>query len=135
MGLKGIHHFCIQTSTYKETLHFYTEILDFELVKEDIYVPKRAYKAWLKSGDLLIEILTPKCSKPFKDYNKLNHGIAHFSLLVDDAHEELQRFKEKGFRIFKPKHGEIIYKIKGGYQFKLLAPEGTEIEVRDSEKI
>ena len=29
-----IHHVCIETSIYKESLEFYTRVLNFELVKE-----------------------------------------------------------------------------------------------------
>ncbi|MTL84010.1 VOC family protein, partial [Turicibacter sanguinis] len=27
--------------------------------------------------------------------------------------------------------GEIVYKVEDGYLFKIKAPEGTEIEIRD----
>ena len=34
MAIKMMHHVCIQTSNYRESLKFYTEILGFEIVKE-----------------------------------------------------------------------------------------------------
>ncbi|MBW9152261.1 MBL fold metallo-hydrolase [Clostridium estertheticum] len=34
---------------------------------------------------------------------------------------------------FKIKNGDEIYKIEGGYLFKIKAPEGTEIEIRDTQ--
>ncbi|WBW96105.1 VOC family protein [Oceanirhabdus sp. W0125-5] len=135
MKSRTLHHFCIQTSCYDDTIDFYTKVLGFELVKEDIYVPKRIKRGWLKYNELLFEILPPKCSSPYGEYEKLNQGIPHFSFIVENAHEELEEFKNRGFTNFKKKHGKIIYRIKGGYQFKLVAPEGTEIEIRDSEML
>ena len=33
---------------------------------------------------------------------------------------------------FKVKNGEIIYNVEGGKLFKVKAPEGTEVEIRDT---
>ena len=37
-----------------------------------------------------------------------------------------------GYSNFKIKNGEEIYKVEDGFLFKVKAPEGTEIEFRDS---
>lgn len=34
MSMKKIHHICIQTETYEESINFYTKILGFEIVNE-----------------------------------------------------------------------------------------------------
>lgn len=135
MQLKTLHHFCIQTAHYKESVEFYTKVLGFELIKEDNYTPKRAYHSWLKLDDFMIELQTAKCSKPFTRYSPLSQGVVHLSFLVEDAQAEYDHIKASGFKAFKSKHGKDVYKIRGGYQFKLVAPEGTEIEIRDSLKI
>jgi len=135
MALKALHHFCIQTSVYEESVEFYTKILGFELIKEDNYTPKRAYHTWLKLGQFLIELQTSKCAKPFSKYTPLSQGIVHMSFLVDNAQEEFEQIQSLGFTGFKSKHGQLVYKIPGGKQFKLVAPEGTEIEIRDSVEV
>lgn len=132
MNKLAFHHICIQSSTYKESLAFYTDILGFELIKEDPYIAKRAIKAWLKWDSFYIELSTPKCSKPFTDYNYLSHGVTHLAFQVEDATLAYDEVIAKGYDHFKSKHGQSIYSIKGGHQFKLIAPEGTEIEIRDS---
>lgn len=53
--------------------------------------------------------------------------------LVDDVHEEFERIQQLGYHHFKIKNGETIYKVEDGYLFKIKAPEGTEIEMRDLE--
>jgi|GEM_PF-3614566 len=56
---KIIHHVCIQTSKYEESLGFYTRILGFELVKETKNFHQRAFNTWLKLG----EFITPSSRK------------------------------------------------------------------------
>ena len=34
MGIKMLHHVCIQTDKYNESLDFYTRILGFKVIKE-----------------------------------------------------------------------------------------------------
>ena len=45
------------------------------------------------------------------------------------------RLKELGFNKFKHKNGEVIYNVFGNKLFKIIAPEGTEIEIRDNYNI
>lgn len=41
--MKIMHHVCIQTEKYKESLEFYTKILGFELVTETPNFHKRDF--------------------------------------------------------------------------------------------
>ena len=44
-----------------------------------------------------------------------------------------ERIKNLGYTDFKVKNGEIIYSVEGEKLFKIKAPEGTEIEIRDTD--
>jgi len=59
----------------------------------------------------------------------------HFCILVDKIQNEYQRLKQLGYINFLSKNGEDIYEVEGGYIFKIVAPEGTIIEVRDNEEL
>jgi len=134
MDIKSFHHFCIHTSNYDDSLSFYKDLLGFELVKDDLYAPKRLHRTWLKRGPLMIELLSAKCNKPYGAYSNSIQGVSHLSFEVvniETAYEEACSF---GATV-KPKHGKSIYRIKGGQQFKLVAPEGTEIEIRNTDFI
>ena len=48
MGIKAMHHVCIQTNSYKESLEFYKNILGFEIVEETKNFHTRDYNTWLK---------------------------------------------------------------------------------------
>jgi len=134
MDIKAFHHLCIHTSSYEASLAFYTELLGFTLVKDDLHAPKRLHRAWLERGPIRIELLSEKCNKKYGAYSNNLRGISHLSFQVDDIEMAFAQAKSFGATT-KSKHGKDIYRIKGGQQFKLIAPEGTEIEVRSTDFI
>lgn len=131
MSIKIMHHVCVQTDNYEESLGFYTEILGFELVTETANFHKRDFNTWLRLGTFMIELQTGKKGDKLNNWSSLNEGIVHMCFLVDNVHEEFHRIKKLGYTNFKIKDGEEIYKVQDGYLFKIKAPEGTEIEIRD----
>lgn len=135
MAIKMMHHVCIQTSNYQESLRFYTEILGFEIVKETKNFHDRDYNTWLRLGTFMIELQTSKKGDSFIEWNKLNEGIVHMCFLVDDVKEEFDRIKNLGYNNFKIKNGKAIYEVEGNYLLKIKAPEGTEIEMREENEI
>lgn len=135
MKTRALHHICIQTNKYERSLSFYTEILGFEVIKETKNFHGRYFNTWLRLNSFMIEMQTAKIGEQFNEFNSLNEGIVHFCIFVDDIQYEYQRLKQLGCLSFLSKNGEDIYKVEGGYLFKIVAPEGTIIEVRDSEEI
>ena len=133
MSIKMIHHICIQTENYKESLDFYSRRLGFEVVKESQNFHDREYNTWLKLGDFMIELQTPKSGDNFNKWSNLNSGPVHMGFLVDNVVKEYERIKNLGYDKFKVKNGEIVYQVNGESLFKIKAPEGTEIEIRDSD--
>jgi glyoxylase I family protein len=131
MSIKMMHHVCIQTAKYEESYKFYTEILGFELVKETANFHKREFNTWLSLGTFMIELQTAKKGDKLNNWSSLSEGIVHMCFLVDNVQEEFHRIKSLGYVSFKVKNGEEIYKVQDGYLFKVKAPEGTEIEIRD----
>ena len=131
--MKSIHHVCIQAEKYEESLNFYTNILGFELIHETENFHTRGYNTWLKLGDFMIELQTNKEGEKLKEYTSSSAGIVHMCFKVDDINEEYNRIKSLGYDNFKRKNSEEIYKVENGYLFKIIAPEGTQIEFRDSE--
>jgi glyoxylase I family protein len=133
MGTKMIHHVCIQTESYRESLEFYTKILDFKIVQETKNFHNRDFNTWLRLGTFMIELQTNKKEDKLNNWNELNEGIVHMCFLVDNVQEEFDRIKELGYTKFKVKNGKALYKVEDKYLFKIKAPEGTEIEIRDGE--
>ncbi|MGE7766881.1 VOC family protein [Peribacillus sp. NPDC096540] len=134
MPEKYVHHICIQTNTYIETVKFYTEALGFELVQESPNFHERQFNTWLKLGFFYIELQTGKQNKVLGKNNSNNEGIVHLCLWVENLEQEVERLKEKNIS-FICKNGEIIYQVENGHLCKLTAPEGTIVELRDNEGI
>ncbi|MGL5314771.1 MAG: VOC family protein [Peptostreptococcaceae bacterium] len=133
MAIKMMHHVCIQTEKYKESLEFYTKVLGFEIVSQTPNFHTRAFNTWLKLGEFMIELQTAKAGDTLNKWSNLNEGIVHMCFLVDDIEEEYNRITDLGYNNFKVKNGKVIYDVEGGKLLKIKAPEGTEIEIRDTD--
>lgn len=97
-----VHHACIETSKYDESIFFYTKVLNF------------SFK-----------------NKERKESIPNDKGFVHICFFVEDIFKELERIKLI-YNNFKLKNNEILYNVEGGNLFKLIAPEGTIIEIRDN---
>ncbi|ADO82640.1 VOC family protein [Ilyobacter polytropus] len=135
MKIKKLHHICIQTDCYEKSKKFYIEVLGFELVKETTGFHQRDYNTWMKLDDFMIELQTPKSGTKFSKWSSMNSGPVHLSFLVENVQKAYNKIKAQGHTDFKVKNGKEIYKVENGYLFKVKAPEGTEIEVRDDADI
>ena len=133
MSIKAIHHICIQTEDYEESLAFYTKILGFKIINESKDFHSRDYNTWLDLNGFMIELQTPKKNTNFNKWSSLNGGSVHLGFLVDYVDEEYERIKALGYNNFKIKNGDIVYKVNGEKLFKIKSPEGTEIEIRDTD--
>ena len=127
---KAIHHICIQTSDYEASKQFYLN-LGFTLFKETPGFHTRSYNSWLQLGDFYIELQTAKASQTLKPFHKESEAIVHFCLYVEDLKAEVARMEELNVP-FQQKNGESVYFVESGYLAKIIAPEGTIIELRDN---
>ena len=134
MNLK-LHHVCIQTECYHETLAFYRDTFGFEVVKEERGFHARDFNSWLQGAGIMLEVQTPKAGTRFLAWSKLNSGPVHLAFLVDDVRAAHDRVKRAGYNKFKRVNGSELYEIKGSLIFKVVAPEGTEIEVRENAEL
>lgn len=124
-----MHHICIQTNDYQASLAFYQK-LGFTIFKETRDFHGRAYNTWLQLADFYIELQTGKTSlTPWSD---LNHtGLVHFGLMVSDLSKYVADldFPDSQYRL---KNGQVVYEVFGSKLCKVIAPEGTVIELRDT---
>lgn len=77
-------------------------------------------------------IQTIKIGEDLIDFNKNSKGIVHSVL---DIEKEYNRIKDLGYNDFIKKADHDIYTVEGSKLFKIIAPEGTIIEVRDKIEI
>lgn len=129
--MRRIHHVCIQTEDYKASLDFYMNIMGFKMVKESANFHKRSYNTWLELEDFMIELQTGKEGEVLARPNSKAEGLVHMCFLVNDVKAEVARIQALGYNDFKEKHGGAIYEVEGSALSKVIAPEGTIIELRD----
>lgn len=127
-----IHHICIQTDVYEESLAFYTGVLNFRKVMETENFHSRKYNTWLESEGFMIELQTLKKGEVPAAVSSDSLGLVHFCLYTDNITREFNRMKEDSLCRFKKKDGKVIYNVEKGSLFKVIAPEGSVIEIRDS---
>lgn len=125
-----IHHICIQTNDYAASKNFY-ETLGFTLAKETQGFHSRSYNSWLKMDHFYIELQTAKEGELLRDFSKHTAGPVHFCLYIDDLAREVARLEVLGIP-FAKKDGKALYEVEDSYLAKVVAPEGTIIELRDS---
>lgn len=134
MTAKFVHHICVQTNQYEKSLHFYQKALGFSLIQESPHFHKRDFNTWLRLGSFYIELQTGKEGEHLADVNILSKGIVHFCLWVENLDKEVQHLKNLGVD-FLLKNGREIYRVENGSLCKVIAPEGTIIELRDNKEI
>ncbi len=133
--MRRIHHVCIQTDDYKASLDFYMNIMGFKLIKESPDFHKRSYNTWLELEDFMIELQTGKAGEVLMKPNSRVEGLVHMCFLVEDVKAEVARIKALGYNHFKEKNGGDIYEVEGSALSKMIAPEGTIIELRDVKEL
>ncbi|MBE9915291.1 VOC family protein [Paenibacillus donghaensis] len=131
---KFVHHICIQTNRYEESLQFYRDVLGFELINESPNFHGRHYNSWLRLGGFCIELQTGKIGETLRGVDRDTEGIVHLCLWVDDLDREVENIKQCGCELIL-KNNQEIYKVENGRLCKLVAPEGTIIELRDNQGI
>lgn len=131
-----IHHVCIQTNSYQLSKDFYCDLLGFQLISETANFHGRGYNSWLREpGGFMIELQTAKAGGQFSPACKESEGLAHLCFLVEDVEAEARRILAAGYDHFRRKNGEAVYEVLGSKLCKLVAPEGTIIELRDTAEL
>ena len=128
-----IHHVCILTNNYMESIQFYTNVLGAVLIKENMNFHGREYNSWLQIGNVKIELQTPRKEEMTSNCCNAKTGPVHIAFMVDDTKKEYEAIVEKGYNNFIFKNGNALYEVMGEKLFKLMSPEGTIIEFRDTD--
>jgi len=133
--IKSIHHICIETDRYSESIDFYCSMLGFEIIEETKNFHGREYNTWIKKENIIIELQTQRTDENNQisaiQQSDKGNGIVHVCFIVDNLSLTIDLLLEKGLSSFRKKNEKIIYNVKGGNLAKITAPEGTVIELRE----
>ncbi len=125
----AIHHIAVQTSDIEKALHFYTAVLGAELLHAGKF--KRREMAWLKVGNVKIELFSKRSGEELAPWNDFYSGPVHMAFIVENLDAFLEAALESGAR-FHPSHPEPFIPPAAGAQkiAYLLGPDGEEVEIR-----
>ena len=125
-----VHHVALQTAYLDQAVQFYTELFGAELLSRRPF--KRREMAWLKIGDLKLELFSARVGERLNDWIDFIPGPVHLAFEVADLDHFLDRAKSLGAQLH-PSHPEpFTPPVPGAGRIAyLLGPDGEEVEVRE----
>ena len=98
MNITGIHHIAILTDDYERSKHFYTEVLDFEIVSETYREERRSYKLDLAiNGQYQLEIFSFPQYKERASFPEAK-GLRHLAFTVENIDIAVEELNIKGVK-------------------------------------
>ena len=123
MEVKKVDHIGIAVKSLDEALPFYTDTLGLSCVGIETVESEQVRVAFLKVGDVKIELLEPLSEhSPIASFiEKRGEGIHHVALGVDDIELRIQELKNNGVRMIheQPKRGA------GGARIAFMHPKSA----------
>lgn len=103
--IKKIDHIGIAVKSLDEALPFYVDMLHLRLEGIDEVESEQVKVAFLKIGEVRLELLEPLSSEsPIAKYiEKKGEGIHHIALGVESIEERITEMKEKGIQMINDK--------------------------------
>ena len=116
MKISRIEHLGIAVQNIAEVLPYYTDILGLEFYKEEVVEDQKVKTAFLKVGEVKIELLEPTCPESTiqKFLDNGGRGIHHVAFKVEDGvTEALAQCEANGIRLIDkaPRSGADGLKI------------------------
>ena len=96
MNIKAIHHVAILTNDYERSKAFYTEVLDFKILKETYREERKSYKLDLAiNGQYQIELFS---FPEFKERASFpdQKGLRHLAFSVENLEASVAELVSKG---------------------------------------
>ena len=102
MKISKIEHLGIAVQNIAEVLPYYTDVLGLEFYKEEVVEDQKVKTAFLKVGEVKIELLEPTCPESTiqKFLDNGGRGIHHVAFKVEDGvTEALAQCEANGIRL------------------------------------
>lgn len=124
LKLNHIHHVAIIVSDYEKSKDFYTNLLGFEIVRENYRKERDSYKLDLKVGDSEIELFSFP-NPPKRPTTPEAAGLRHLCFRVDAIQDVVDELNLKGVETEAIRVDEFT----GGLYTFFKDPDGLPIEL------
>jgi methylmalonyl-CoA epimerase len=122
-AVSKIDHVSMVVEDVDEALKFYVDLLGLSIVKVEESSLHKVKAAFLKAGDVMVELIEPLEPGPLTDFlEKRGPGFHHLCFEVPDLERALDDVSEAGVRVIdeRPKPG-----VEGG-RISFLHPKSTQ---------
>ncbi|WP_226669292.1 VOC family protein [Metabacillus litoralis] len=99
MNITRIHHVAIICSNYEVSKHFYTNILDFDIIAEVYREERQSYKLDLKVNDTYQIELFSFPDPPKRPTNPEAVGLRHLAFQVENIQQAVDELTLKGVNV------------------------------------
>lgn len=121
----GIHHICVQTPDMESSLHFYRDIIGFEVTDREACA--FGEYAMLMLGGSRLELIQPN---QVDETGFRNQGaLAHFGLAVNGIDEVCDALKQKGIQFLTETPTHYRQPMGGFRAISLIGPSGEAINL------
>lgn len=126
-NVTGLQHLGIPAVDLEKSIQWYTEVLGFEKI-EDKAIPNRCHAAFLKKGNLVLEIYQED-EAAIREVAGRNHGhIDHLALNVKDVKAAFEEMKKTGCTMLDTEIQSLPFFENGVAWFTVLGPNGEKVE-------
>ncbi len=127
-NVMGLQHLGIPCVDMKKSIAWYTEVLGFTNIEEKIMPDKEIHAAFLKKGNLVLELYHSD-EETMKEVAARSHGhIDHIALDVKDIQEAFAEMKKTGCTFLDDEIQSLPFFEKGVSYFTVLGPSGEKVE-------
>lgn len=95
MKLDKIHHIAVIGSDYEKSKRFYTELLGFQVIRENYREERQDYKIDLALGDMELELFIIRGCPRRASYPEA-YGLRHLAFCVDSVEETVKELHALG---------------------------------------
>lgn len=124
-----ILHTMIRVGDLEKSLHFYTEILQMQLLRKNDYPEGRFTLAFVGYGEESENTVLELTYNWDTHSYDLGNGFGHIAIEVDDVYDAVEKIRAKGGKVIREagpmKHGHTILAFvedPDGYKIELLSP-------------
>lgn len=127
-NVTGLQHLGIPAVDLPKSIDWYTGLLGFEVIEEKNLPDKNCHAAFLKKGNLVLEIYQNDPESVKEVAGRKDGHIDHLALNVQDVKAAFEELKAAGCTMLDTEIQSLPFYEKGVAWFTVLGPNNEKVE-------
>ena len=127
-NVTGLQHLGIPAVDLQKSIDWYRELLGFELIEEKNMPEANCHAAFVKKGDLVIELYQNDPESVKEVAGRKDGHIDHVALNVKDVHAAFEELKAAGCTMLDSEVQSLPFFENGVAWFTILGPNNEKVE-------